>query len=70
MEPADSIKLGTHRNAKESAMQNVRKIWILLTLLLLYCLLLWPFFVTGRTPFLTIGEHVVTWEAASGQQSV
>lgn len=47
------------------AMRNVRKIWILLTLLLLYCLLLWPFFVTGRTPFLTIGEHVVTWEAAS-----
>ncbi len=46
------------------ALVNVRKVWILLTLLFLYCVLLWPFFVTGETPLFTVGGWVLTWEGA------
>lgn len=44
------------------ALANVRKVWLLLTLLFLYCVLLWPFFVTGQTPLFTVGGRVLTWE--------
>jgi len=49
--------------AAAGALANLRKIWLLLTLLFLYCLLLWPFFVTGRTPFFTVGAHILTTES-------
>ncbi|MEK6525613.1 MAG: energy-coupling factor transporter transmembrane component T [Nitrospirota bacterium] len=49
--------------AAAGALANLRKIWLLLTLLFLYCLLLWPFFVTGRTPFFTVGTHILTTES-------
>jgi energy-coupling factor transport system permease protein len=42
---------------------NLRKLWPLIALPFLYCLLLWPFFVTGRTAWLSIGSHVLTREA-------
>lgn len=42
---------------------NLRKVWLLLTLLFLYCLLLWPFFVTGRTPMISMGTLTLTNEA-------
>lgn len=45
------------------ALVNLRKIWLLLTLLFVYCVLLWPFFVTGRTPFFSVGGHLLTTEA-------
>ena len=41
---------------------NVRKTWILLTLLFAYSAILWPFFVVGQTPVLAIGPFVVTRE--------
>ena len=44
---------------------NVRRIWPLLVLLFVYCLVLWPFFVDGQTPFLTIAGHAVSLESAS-----
>ena len=47
------------------ALPNVRKIWILLTLLLVYCVLLWPFFVTGQTPFFAVSGEVVTREGVA-----
>lgn len=51
--------------AAARALPNVGKIWILLVLLLLYGIGLWPFFVSGRTPFLTIAGYPVTMEAAA-----
>ncbi len=41
---------------------NVRKIWALAALLVCYSIMLWPFFVEGKTP--VPGFHVlgVTWE--------
>ena len=41
---------------------NVKKTWILLTLLFAYSAILWPFFVVGQTPVLTLGSFVVTRE--------
>ena len=41
---------------------NVRKIWALLVLLFAYSAFLWPFFVVGQTPFMTIGKTVLTTE--------
>ncbi len=43
-------------------MKNLRTIWILLTLLLLYCTALWPFFVGGQTVLFSIGNHPITHE--------
>ena len=51
--------------ASAHALSNVGKIWILLVLLLLYGMGLWPFFVSGRTPFVTVAGYPVTWEAAA-----
>src|SRR5207249_8538763 len=45
------------------ALANLRKMWLLLTLLFLYCLLLWPFFVTVRTPMIAMGTLTLTNEA-------
>ena len=41
---------------------NVRKTWIFLTLLFAYSAILWPFFVVGQTPVLTLGSFIVTRE--------
>jgi energy-coupling factor transporter transmembrane protein EcfT len=49
--------------AAARALPNVRKLSPLILLLFLYCLLLWPFFVSGRTPFFTISGHTLTTEA-------
>ena len=43
-------------------MKNLRTIWILLTLLFLYCVALWPFFVGGQTVLFSIGNHPITRE--------
>lgn len=45
------------------ALPNLRKMWLLLSLLFLYCLLLWPLFVTGRTPMVETGALTLTSEA-------
>ncbi len=50
--------------ATAGALGNARKIWILLALLFVYCLLLWPFFVEGQTPLFLLAGHVITEEAA------
>ena len=42
---------------------NVQKIWVLLVLLFVYSALLWPFFVVGHTPFMKIGNTVLTQES-------
>lgn len=44
------------------SLTNVRKLWVLLVLLFVYSAALWPFFVVGQTPVLTIGDSVVTRE--------
>ena len=44
--------------------ENVRKLWALIALPCLYCFLLWPLFVSGSTPWFTVGSHVLTKEAA------
>ena len=44
--------------------ENVRNLWLLIALPFLYCLLLWPLFITGHTPWFAIGPHVLTKEAA------
>jgi energy-coupling factor transport system permease protein len=49
--------------AGASVWDNVRKLWPLVALPVLYCLLLWPLFVTGRTPWLSLGSHLLTREA-------
>ena len=41
---------------------NLRRLWVLLVLLFVYSLLLWPLFVEGQTPLMTLGNHVVTVE--------
>lgn len=41
---------------------NVKKTWILLILLFAYSAILWPFFVVGQTPVLTLGSFVFTRE--------
>lgn len=49
--------------ATSGALPNLRKMWLLLMLLFLYCVLLWPFFVTGRTPLLSVAGRQLTREA-------
>lgn len=51
--------------ASAQALPNVRKLGLLILLLFLYCLLLWPFFVQGRTPFFSVGGHALTTEAVA-----
>ncbi len=41
---------------------NIKKIWILLALLLVYNVVLWPFFVEGATPLFTLGGITITQE--------
>lgn len=41
---------------------NVKKIWILATLLVCYSMMLWPFFVEGETPLPLFHVIGVTWE--------
>jgi len=41
---------------------NVKKIWVLLALLLVYNVVLWPFFVGGITPLLTLGGVTIMRE--------
>jgi energy-coupling factor transport system permease protein len=41
---------------------NVKKMWILLVLLFGYSAVLWPLFVVGQTPVMTLGSFVVTTE--------
>ncbi len=52
--------------AAARALSNVAKIWVLLVLLLLYCVGLWPFFVSGAAPFVTIGGYTVTMAEGFG----
>jgi energy-coupling factor transport system permease protein len=44
---------------------NVKKIWMLLVLLFGYSVVLWPFFVMGKTPVMKMGSYVVTSEAVA-----
>ncbi len=41
---------------------NVKKIWVLATLLVCYSMMLWPFFVEGETPVPVFDVFGVTWE--------
>ncbi len=41
---------------------NIKKIWILLALLLIYNVVLWPFFVEGTIPLFRIGDMTVMQE--------
>lgn len=41
---------------------NVRKIWTLAVLLMCYSIILWPFFVEGKTPVPVFHVLGVTWE--------
>lgn len=41
---------------------NVKKIWVLATLLVCYSMMLWPFFVEGETPVPAFHVLGVTWE--------
>lgn len=41
---------------------NVRKLWLLLVLLFVYSMALWPFFVTGQTPFFILHDYGLTVE--------
>ena len=41
---------------------NVKKIWVLATLLVCYSMMLWPFFVEGETPVPVFDALGVTWE--------
>jgi energy-coupling factor transport system permease protein len=49
--------------AAAGALGPLRKLSPLLLLLLLYCSLLWPFFVAGRTPLVSLAGHPFTREA-------
>ena len=49
--------------ASAGALANLRKMWLLLVLLFVYCIAIWPFFVTGRTPFVSLGTYMLTTEA-------
>ena len=44
---------------------NVKKIWVLTTLLVCYSVILWPFFVQGATPIPIFGELGITWEGCT-----
>lgn len=44
------------------SVENLRTIGLLLSLLFIYCVVLWPFFVEGQTPLFTLGNQTVTWE--------
>ncbi len=52
-------------SAAARVLPNVRKLGLLILLLFFYCLLLWPFFVIGQTPFFSIGSHQLTTEAVA-----
>jgi len=41
---------------------NVKKIWVLAMLLVCYSIMLWPFFVEGKTPVPVLQFLGVTWE--------
>jgi energy-coupling factor transport system permease protein len=41
---------------------NVKKIWVLAALLMCYSMILWPFFVEGKTPVPIFHVVGVTWE--------
>lgn len=41
---------------------NLKRMGLLLALLFLYCLLLWPLFVEGPTPWLSVAGRQVAWE--------
>ena len=41
---------------------NVKKIWVLAALLVCYSIILWPFFVEGKTPVPVLQFVGVTWE--------
>lgn len=41
---------------------NLKKIWILLALLLVYNVVLWPFFVDGTIPLFTLGGLIIMQE--------
>lgn len=43
-------------------LSNVKRLWILLVLLFVYSVLIWPFFVEGHTPFVRIGDSLITVE--------
>ncbi len=43
---------------------NVKKIWVLATLLVCYSMILWPFFVEGETPVPVFHVLGVTWEGS------
>lgn len=49
--------------AAGGVLPTLRRMAALLALLFLYCLLLWPFFVAGRTPWMTVAGHQLTVEA-------
>ncbi len=44
---------------------NVKKIWVLATLLVCYSMMLWPFFVEGETPVPVFHVLGVTWEGCA-----
>jgi len=48
--------------ASARALANLRKLGLLLILLYLYCVLLWPLFVSGPTPAFSIGSRTITRE--------
>ena len=45
-----------------SAEANVKKTWVLTALLFFYSVVLWPFFVEGKTPVPVLWSLGVTWE--------
>lgn len=49
--------------ASARVLATARKLWILLVLLVVYSTVLWPLFVTGRTPIVQIGSLMITSEA-------
>lgn len=48
--------------AAAQARANVQKIWVLAALLMCYSMVLWPFFVEGKTPVPFFHVLGVTWE--------
>lgn len=52
--------------ASAHALPNVVKIRVLLVLLLVYCAGLWPFFVSGASPYVTIGGFTITQAGGFG----
>jgi energy-coupling factor transport system permease protein len=45
------------------SMTNLRRLSLLIVLPCLYCVLLWPLFVSGTTPWITVRTRVITEEA-------